>query len=718
MSRPSVRRFPLWLQAAGVALAAGLAVSLIFGRAGWKDWQQPHWLEGDPLEVYARVQIAAEQPVHALTSFTQPARLGAPFGADWSTYPVPDRIIFVATGALSRQVGLIAAVQLVSAGFFLLNAVSFFLCARWLRWRWEWAAALALSFAFCNYNLRWGITLSLGQSFTLPPLVLLCAHAARRRGSRLSLNWLALAAVLGVWLGLGNPYLAFFAGLVGGGALLLGLLRRAPAARLAPLLVFLGLLTLVFVAGNATYAWQHWQEGASGALARDLSDFSRYALRPSDWFVPPADHRIEAFSRLGRAYVAARHGNGEFFYDYLGLIGLGGLFWLTLAALRRVRHANGVGFEAALGLLWILALGIDGGINTWLGAAGIDMFRASTRLGIFAFVWISFFLCSRLSAVTRAWPRVLSLLLAALCAVFACWEQTPALHRGDGVARNARLWRTMRETGARLEQALPAGAAIFQLPAVPFPEAGRTGTMGDYEHFLPFLASRRLHFSYGQIRTTQAYRWARQTASLAPSNMIPTLAQAGYAALWIDRRGIANEAADLIAQLRQMRLQELPVPGGLPVTVFRLPPAGTPALPTLDDVRLDEAWDDRPARAGSPRLYAVRGWFGLERDGERRWRWAGRRAELGLWWDGAPGTTRLTFTVGGAGGRLLRLRVNNVSVWSMQLPAGPAVTQELIIPLARGRTILEWSLDGKLMRSRNDPRALGFMIENPTLSVP
>lgn len=719
MPRPASRQILPWLQAVAVALAAWFVVALVFGRTGWSDWTEPHWLEGDPLEVYARVQIAAEQPAHALVRLARPARLGAPQGADWSGYPVPDKLVFVLAGALARATGLVAAVQLISAFFFSLNAVSFFLCARWLGRRWEWAAALALAFAFCNYNVRWGITLSLGQTFTLPPLVLLCAHAARRAAPAPRGRWCLLGGALGLWLGLGNPYLAFFAGVVAGGAWLLALVRRSPRARLAPLGVFLGVLTAGFLAANLAYAWQHWRGPDAGAFARGPDDFAFYALRPIDWFVPPADHRVAAFARLGRAYLTARQGVGEFFYDYLGLLGAAGLLWLGAAALGRWRRGRGGAVDAGLGVAWITAFGVAGGINTWLGAAGVDLFRASTRIGVFAVVWVAFFLSGRLARVTRRLPRAVSVALALGFAALACWEQTPAL--ADRVPRQANVarWAAHRRLAAALESTLPPGAAVFQLPVVPFPEAGRTGAMPDYEHFLPMLASDSLRFSYGHLPAAPALRWARHTAGHPAAELVADLQRAGFAALWIDRRAYADGARGLIAQLGESGLTGLPVPAELPITVFRLRPAAAPVWPDLDDPRLQDPWDAPIAAPGQPQLFALHGWYGPELDGERRWRWAGQQGRIGIWRDGGMTPARLQFKAVGRSGRRLRLRVDGVEVWSTVFASGPAAPQQLELTLRPGATTLEWVLEGPTFRPGGpDRRQLGFAIENLTVSVP
>jgi phosphoglycerol transferase len=697
-------------------LLGGMVAGLLFGRTSWSDWSRPHWLEGDPLEVYARVKIAAEQPGPSLWHFSAGDRLGATTGADWSAYPVPDRLVFVLTGLLSHLTGLIAAINLAAAFFAGLNAASFYLCARWLRCRWEWAVALGLAFAFCNYNVRWGITLSLSQTFTLPPLILLCAWAGRHGeptgGTR---HWKFLATGLGLWLGIGNPYLAYFAGVVAGGALLLVLLRRNPWSRKLPLLVLLGCLVGSFIASNFDYIGQRLRGTTTETLVRNPGDFKVYALRPVEWLIPPADHRVPVLAEIGRKYFLQRQGSGEFFYNYLGLFGIAGLAGLIGMGFRRIVRRHWHRLDPLLGLAWIIAFGVVGGINTWLGAVGFELFRASTRIGIFALVWVLLFLCGWLSK--RRLPRTLSVSLAGVLAFAAYWEGTPPL--GDHLIceRNLARWHRYESTALHLERTLPAGACVFQLPVVPFPEAGRTGDMPDYEHVLPYLTSTTLRFSYGHLRGAPALRWARHVSRLPAAEMIAALEQAGFSVLWLDQRAYADRAQLLINSIQALGCSELapPDPTG-PVRLFRLNAAEHPQTPDYADPRLADRWLDVPDVAGRPLLLALQGWYASEQLEARRWRWAAQAASLGLWSDVSAPRARLRFRLGGPEGSTVVLRLNGQEIHRLQ--TGLA-TREIEIPLAPGLTTLEWRLQGATFKpGGSDPRELGFMVENLSVSVP
>ncbi len=699
-----------------VTLLTVLVVGGLFQRFAWSDWNRPQWLEGDPLEVYTRVKIAGEQPGHALLHFNHVDRLGAPTGADWSAYPVPDRLVFVLTGWLGRALGLIAAVQGVAALILGLNAASFYLCARWLRCRVEWALAGALLFALASYNVRWGITLSFSQVFVLPPLVLLCARAARRAPVRdAARGWMVLGALLGVWLGFANPYLAYFAGVVAGGALVLALLRRSPAARRRPLLVFLGCLVASFLLANVAYLAPRLSGATHAVLLRGPGDFAVYALHPLEWLVPPADHRVPALGQLGVAYQAARHGTGEFFYNYLGLLGIAGLAALLVRAAGDVARRHWSRLDVAWGLLWIVVFAMPGGLNRWLGAAGLDVFRAGTRIGVYALVWALLFAAGWLSRKAGRWPRGFSVVLALLVALVAGWEETPALGGRTETADNLARWNAYTNLSQTLDASMPYGM-VFQLPVVPFPEAGRTEQMPDYEHAMPFLTSHRVRFSYGQLRPSPVLAWERYVSGLPALEMVRALELAGFTGLCVNTRGYPDKGAALLAALKATGRPAFKTPAKVDdIRVFHLEPVIVTVPPDFTDPRFGERWNEQ-APNGQPLLLALRGWFAPEYQDGHVWRWATREATLGLWHDGPPERVTLHFKLGGPATNRVALRLGEKGLW---LLAAGGQTQDVMIELQPGLNTLEWQLDGTPFRpGGGDSRELGFMVENLSVSVP
>ncbi len=102
-----------------------------------------------------------------------------------------------------------------------------------------------------------------------------------------------------------------------------------------------------------------------------------------------------------------------------------------------------------------------------------------------------------------------------------------------------------------IERRLPAGAMVFQLPVVPFPEADRPGRMKDYDHLVGYLHSRRLRWSYGGIEGSRgglAEALDGQPADL----LLERLAAAGFDGLTVDRFGYADGASGLDRELGRL----------------------------------------------------------------------------------------------------------------------------------------------------------------------
>ncbi|MBK8477433.1 MAG: hypothetical protein IPL39_14365 [Opitutaceae bacterium] len=387
-----------------------------------------------------------------------------------------------------------------------------------------------------------------------------------------------LGAALGLWLGWSNPYFVFFAGCLIAGAIALHRLRRAPWARLAPLALLTATMGLALVLSHwAFIAAKLGGKTGTDQFDRGYTSAELYALKPLDLVVPPEDHRSHLLRDLGRIYASDTALKGEPFYNYLGLVGVAGLALLAFTALRRVARprANRRVPEAALGALWAGLLATVGGGTAALALAGVDWFRASNRIGVFFSLWALFTLFGALHRATLPRPRWLALALAALLGVAGWFEQTPWFDHSAARRRSGAAIAADRATVAALEQAAGPRAMVFQLPFVPFPEAGRTGQLADYQHFRPFLASEHLRLSYGALRSPVS--WEAATARLTAPELVARLQEAGFGALWLDRRGYTDEA--LLTQLRSLGLPEIPC-ARPEIVIFRLQPQAPPGSQT------------------------------------------------------------------------------------------------------------------------------------------
>jgi hypothetical protein len=120
------------------------------------------------------------------------------------------------------------------------------------------------------------------------------------------------------------------------------------------------------------------------------------------------------------------------------------------------------------------------------------------------------------------------------------------------LANIQREFETDRSLVSYLEQKLPTGALVFQLPLQGFPEVGPTHQMHDYEQLRPFIHATSLRFSHGAMKGRGDDGWQVALAALRTPDMVAALERYGFGALLINRKGFADAAIGLSAEMQAL----------------------------------------------------------------------------------------------------------------------------------------------------------------------
>ncbi len=692
------------------------------------EWSLPAQDSGDLLEVAARIQIAREQAFTLGNTYGSIARLGYPEPANWSLYPVPDRPTFFIAGLVARFVGTLATINVMMWFGHLLAAAGFFLAARLLRWSLPWALAGAILFAYCTHNFRWAGTISLSYTFAWPVALVLFHWTVGRQPPRGGTQvWRRVAVGCGLVLGLGNPYFTFLAGQLGGFALLRQRLhRQVDRARVAAL--FLAALAASFIISQAGYFIALFQPHAEEKLERNFAGTELYALRPIDLLIPPADHWLQAWGRLGHRYRSSSLFHSAEPSVYLGLIALIGLGLLAWTTFRRL-ETHGLNArkipEATLAVGWILIFAMVGGINTVLGLGGFDLFRATSRYSLILLI-IGLFCCLGWLRHRVAYRPRLKLALALAVVFVGLWDQLPppqsnSLRR----AMQARVDRD-RDTAAALVAALGPQAKVFQFPVVPFPEAGSRLQFPDYEHFRLFLYAPEFQLSYGGLRGSYADKIGRWVAQHPLAQVPAALATGGFNAVTIDRRAFADQGESLITAFASVGLKRITLPATSVMVAFALDAAPANQLPAADDPRYLEAWAPSPSSrqlwpdeavptAAGPARFVASGWLAPETDGRHQWRWSNQSTATLALFDPRPSAPTITVSL-----QLSSIKPSQVeiqwagqSVWKGNVDANLTAVTLADLPFTPGAAqLLNFSYDGAFHRGRYDLRELGLKVSD------
>jgi hypothetical protein len=199
----------------------------------------------------------------------------------------------------------------------------------------------------------------------------------------------------------------------------------------------------------------------------------------------------------------------------------------------------------------------------------------------------------RLSRLTARWPAPWRLAAALGVAAFGVFDQLPRRWPDEVRARMAAEARSDLKLGRELEAALPAGAMVFQIPVLGFPEVTPPHRLVDYEHFRPYLATETLRFSYGAAKFRARSRWQRDLENLPVPELVRRLESYGFAALYLNRKGYEDRAERILGELAQLGYtRRLHGSGGQQVIVV-LNPTAQPKLPLGRTLTFGQGWHPR-----------------------------------------------------------------------------------------------------------------------------
>jgi hypothetical protein len=564
-------------------------------RLAWANWSVPLDYTGDSLEILARIKAASEGDlVPFRPHFIH--RLGAPFGANWNEYPGSDDLANYGLGLLARILGVAAVSNLALLLAHVTAALSFYLCARLLRHRWEWALAGALLFAFSFFSLSRGLPhLWLTFTYTVPLALLTCwlIAAARRATMRPAWRWLCYGTA--VVLGASNPYNLFLYLQLLAWSVLAQWLRSRWSANVRLGLACGVVAVAICAAIHAHVILNVTDEGGTPLLVRNYAGTEIYGLKPIELFLPSSRHHSQLLSEIGHRYVRWSDWRGETFSPYLGVVGAVGLIWMfaSLARSFLVRRRHRLPGHA-LPAMWIVLFSVIGGVNSILAFYfDLDIFRASNRYSIFLLALALLFLVARLSRFTREWRPAMRLGFAGLVAAIGLWDQLPARTSQQAGQLIAERIGADRRLGEQLESRLGSGAMVFQLPILDFPEGRPQHGVNEYDHFRPYLATRTVRFSYGDTKNRARGTWQHDCGGMTPAELIRSLESDGFAALYINRQGYPDGAANLLAELAAAGRTEV-IHGSLenPFAVV-LHPVKHPQLPLARSFTLGQGWNRR-----------------------------------------------------------------------------------------------------------------------------
>jgi phosphoglycerol transferase len=551
-----------------VRVAVYVAAALIATGVAWFafglstiDWRIPLDYHGDALAVASHVKTVIETGWYEY----QPA-LGAPFGQVYFDYPVSDNLHFVVAKVLalfSHDVGVVLNIS------FLLGFPAAALAMVWFLERLSIPPLLTITFAVlfavAPYHFWRGEGhLFLAAYFVVPPALwfvyatmrgipLFTARATGPRFLRWATGTTVFAGIALVLLGSASSYYSVFTvlllGAAGLGALILRRWRSLVHAVIAA-----GVLVVVVLLNMLPDYLYRLQNGANvEAMLRTPVESELYSFKLAQLLLPAPGHVFEPFRYLREQYdlhyPLASEGPA------LGLVGAVGLIAVfVVIALLLVRAARGLRNDAALWapltalslpVLVAFLFGTVGGLSTLVSFVTTSV-RAWNRLSILilglTLAVVAILVAQLLARLSGRRLTVVTTVVAVGILSVGIWDQVP-VRDADRQAAEASAFASDAALVAKLEDALPDGSSILQLPYIPFPESEPVNGVLDTEQLRPFLHSTTLRWSAGGIKGRPDITSIQDAASVPPADLTASATDLGYAGILLDTKAMGVDAS-------------------------------------------------------------------------------------------------------------------------------------------------------------------------------
>lgn len=356
--------------------------------------------------------------------------------------------------------------------------------------------------------------------------------------------------------------------------LLAAVRRRDPGALLVHGLAIavIGVVVVVLMSPTLRFVAAHGTNAEAGR--RQVTEQEQFGLKISSLLLPDPSHR---WSLLGQPEARILEttpipSEAGMTIGLLGAAGfLGAVFhsltrgWGSRRRDRRPPHDRAA-LRDDLSLLAVVATlvaTVSGGA-IFLSLAGFSQVRVWNRMSLligfcaltYALTWLETgwrLVRERVASTPardRAWPRqAVGVALTAVLVGFVLWDGAHVVV--DHEAADAQ-WEADRDYVAAIDEVMPDGTAVFQLPVTPFPEAGPVYDMDDYDHLRAFVHTQdaNLVWSYGAMRGRPDGDWQLTVRDrLGEVGALPALLGAGFDGLWVDTFGYADRGASVRADL-------------------------------------------------------------------------------------------------------------------------------------------------------------------------
>lgn len=298
---------------------------------------------------------------------------------------------------------------------------------------------------------------------------------------------------------------------------------------------------------------------------RQVIEQEIYGLKIVNLLMPVSYTRVPVFRKITEAYQTSAPLVNENITASLGTVGSAGfLFLIGMAAMKLAGRETEKNSGAmlinfmSLATVAFLLVGTIGGLGEIFNWAVTPQIRCYNRCSIF----LTGFALTALALLLMKMPsHKWALLISGFILIIGLFDQARI---GDADAQGGvkASQKQYEEYFGEAEHALGGNAMVYQLPYADFPEAGAVNTMNDYKHFVGYIFTDSLRWSYGGVRGRNVAAKELNIDEGMSYAFLRGVVDAGFSAVYIDTDGYADGGAQILSFYDSLGVEPMVSPDG------------------------------------------------------------------------------------------------------------------------------------------------------------
>lgn len=287
-----------------------------------------------------------------------------------------------------------------------------------------------------------------------------------------------------------------------------------------------------------------------------------FGLKIINLLLPVTYSRIEPLKALSDEYASVAPLVNENRFASLGIVGVVGFvalcvcFFISFIDRKRKRTQEWELIDfISLATLSFVLVGSVGGFGEIFNWAVTSQIRCYNRSSI-VLTALSLMMIAILLNKIELKKKWISIVVCVLVLCIGLYDQVNiyAANWQDGIKVVQSMY---EEYFDKVEESLPEGTMVYQLPYMDFPEAGSVNNVEDYKLFAGYLFTDNLKWSYGGVRGRNLAARNLNIDSGMSYTFLAKIKQAGFGAVYIDIAGYDDGGEQILSFYNSLGIEPI-----------------------------------------------------------------------------------------------------------------------------------------------------------------